>query len=165
MGLAKQAGSAGAETLGDLYRLTGRPRLAERGYSEAHAFARREALHGVRIDLEIAEFEASHGVRLRHALRLARRAHRVRPSIEADSILGWALTRNGRCKEALPYLNRSLRLGTRNAETFFRRGMAERCLGHQRSAGSWFRRAVSVSPHFSLLWSPVAKRYAAAYDS
>ena len=119
----------------------------------------------MRTDLEIAEFEASHGVRLPHALRLAGRAHRVRPSIEADSILGWALTRNGRCEEAVPYANRSLRLGTQDAEALFRRGMVDRCLGRHESAGKWFRRAVSVSPYFSLLWSPVAQRYAAAYDS
>jgi tetratricopeptide (TPR) repeat protein len=165
MSLAKQAGSSGTETLGDLYLLAGRHRYAERQYAKAHEFARREALHGVRTDLEIAEFEANHGVRLRHALALARRAHRVRPSIEADAILGWALTRNGRCEEALPHLRRSLRLGTQNAETFFRRGMVDRCLGRQSSAAVWFHRAVSVSPYFSLLWSPVAQRYAAAYDS
>lgn len=163
--LARQAGGSGTETLGDLFLLMGRPRSAQRQYARAHEFARREALHGVRTDLEIAQFEASHGVRLRHALALARRAHRVRPSIEADSILGWALTRNGRCEQALPYLHRSLRLGTQYAETFFRRGMVDRCLGRQRSAAVWFRRAVSVSPYFSLLWSPVAQRYAAAYDS
>jgi len=163
--LAKQAGLSGTETLGDLYRLTGRPSLAERQYAKAHEFARREALHGVRTDLEIAAFGADHGVRLRHALSLARRAHRVRPSIDADSILGWALTRNGRCAEARVYANRSLRLGTQNAEAFFRRGMVDRCLADHASAGKWFRRAVSVNPYFSLLWGPVARSYAAAYDS
>jgi tetratricopeptide (TPR) repeat protein len=163
--LAKQAGASGTETLGDLYFLTGRPRLAERQYSKAHDFARREALHGVRTDLELAAFHADHGTRLPHALALARRAHRVRPSIEADSILGWALTRSGRCAEARVYANRALRLGTQNAETLFRRGMVDRCLGKHASAGRWFQRAVSVSPYFSLLWSPVARRYAAAYDS
>jgi tetratricopeptide (TPR) repeat protein len=163
--LAKQAGRSATETLGDLYLLTGRPRLAERQYAEAHDFARQEALHGVRTDLELAAFHADHGTRLPHALALARRAHRVRPSIEADSILAWALTRNGRCAEARVYANRSLRLGTRNAESLFRRGMVERCLGDRASAGRWFRRAVSVNPYFSLLWSPVARSYAAAYDS
>lgn len=162
--LAKQAGGSGTETLGDLYLLTGKPLLAERQYAKGHDFARREAQHGVRTDLEIAEFEADHGVRLGHALVLARRAHRVRPSIEADSILGWALTRNGRCREALPYAERALRLGTRNAKLLFRRGMVDRCLD-KASAGGWFARAVAVSPHFSLLWSPVARRYAAAYHS
>jgi tetratricopeptide (TPR) repeat protein len=162
---ATQAGQSGTETLGDLYLLTGRPRLAERQFAKAHEMARREALHGVRTDLELAAFYADHGTRLPHALALARRAHRLRPSIEADSILGWALTRSGRCQEALPYANRSLRLGTRNAEALFRRGMVDRCLGKHVSAGPWFRRAVSVSPYFSLLWGPVARRYAAAYDS
>lgn len=163
--LARQAGGSGTETLGDLYRLTGRPDLAERQYAKAHDFARREARHGVRTALELAAFHADHGTRLRQALALARRAHRLRPSIEADSILGWALTRNGRCEEALAFANRSLRLGTQNAESFFRRGMVDRCLGNHASARQWFRRAVSVSPYFSLLWSPVARRYAAAYDS
>jgi tetratricopeptide (TPR) repeat protein len=163
--LAKQAGGSGTETLGDLYLLTGRPRLAERQYAQARDFARQEALHGVRTDLELAAFYADHGTRLPYALDLARRAHRVRPSIEADSILGWALTRNRRCAEARVYANRSLRLGTRNAESLFRRGMVDRCLGNHASAGRWFRRAVFVSPYFSLLWSPVARRYAAAYDS
>jgi tetratricopeptide (TPR) repeat protein len=162
---AKQAGLSGTETLGDLYLLTRRPRLAQRQYASAHELARREARHGVRTDLEIAEFEADHGVRSRHALLLATRAHRARPSIEADSVLAWALTRSGRCREALRYADRSLRLGTQNAEAIFRRGMVERCLGRRMSAGRWFRRAVSVSPYFSLLWSPVARRYAAAYDS
>jgi tetratricopeptide (TPR) repeat protein len=163
--LAKQAGGSGTETLGDLYLLTGRPRLAERQYAKALAAGQLEARNGFRIDLEVAAFEADHGVRLPNALRLARLAHRVRPSIEADSILGWALTRNGRCQEARIYANRSLRLGTQNAESLFRRGMVDRCLGDHESAGKWFRRAVSVSPYFSLLWSPVARRYAAAYDS
>jgi tetratricopeptide (TPR) repeat protein len=163
--LAKRAGGSGTETLGDLYLLTDRPRLAERQYAQAHDFARREALHGVRTDLELAVFHADHGTRLAYALDLARRAHRQRPSIEADAILGWALTRNGRCAEARVYANRALRLGTQSAESLFRRGMVDRCLGNHASAGRWFRRAVSVSPHFSLLWSPVARRYAAAYDS
>ena len=163
--LATQAGSSGTETLGDLYLLTGRRDLANRRYAEVHDFARREAMHGVRTDLEIAEFEADHGVRLAHAVALARRAHGVRPSIEADSVLGWALTRSGRCREALPYATRSLRLGAPNAEALFRRGMVDLCLDRHDSAGRWFARAVSVSPYFSLLWSPSARRYAAAYDS
>jgi tetratricopeptide (TPR) repeat protein len=162
--LARRAGGSGTEKLGDLFLLTGRPRLAERQYAKAQEFARREASHGVRTALELAAFHADHG-RLRYALALAHRAHRVRPSIEADSILAWALARNGRCEEALAYASRSLRLRSQNAESFFRRGMVDRCLGRHASAGRWFRRAVSVSPYFSLLWSPVARRYAAAYDS
>jgi hypothetical protein len=39
--------------------------------------------------------------------------------------------------------------------------MIERCLGHAQTARTWFRRALELNPHFSLLWSPVAKRLAA----
>ena len=35
--------------------------------------------------------------------------------------------------------------------------MIERCLGHTASARAWFRRALELNPHFSLLWAPVAK--------
>jgi hypothetical protein len=54
-----------------------------------------------------------------------------------------------------------LRLGTLDATKFFHRGMVERCLGHRAEAKTWFRRALSLNPHFSLLWAPVARRYAA----
>ena len=42
---------------------------------------------------------------------------------------------------------------------YFHRGMIERCLG-DRGAGRWFRRAVDLNPGFSVLWSPVAAKYA-----
>jgi len=38
--------------------------------------------------------------------------------------------------------------------------MIERCLGHAPAARMWFRRALSLNPHFSVRWSPVARRYA-----
>jgi Flp pilus assembly protein TadD len=71
-----------------------------------------------------------------------------------------ALARNGRCGEALRYSERALRLGTRDALKYFHRGMIERCLGHRPEARTWFRRALALNPHFSVLWAPVAGRYA-----
>ena len=76
-------------------------------------------------------------------------------------MLAWALARNGRCADALHYSKRALRLGTVDATKFFHRGMVERCLGYQADAKTWFRRALSLNPHFSVLWAPVARRYAA----
>ena len=85
----------------------------------------------MRTDLEIAQFDADHGVRLGRALAAARQARRARPSIDGDDVLAWALERNGRCAEALPYSRRALRLGTHDALKYFHRGMIERCLGHE----------------------------------
>jgi tetratricopeptide (TPR) repeat protein len=147
--------------LGDLYRMTGRPVLARRQYALIGAIERLLHANGVKTDLEIALFQVDHGIALRHALQRARIARAARPSIDGDDVLAWALARNGRCVEALPHSRAALRLGTQDALKFFHRGYIERCLGHDGVAKSWFSRALALNPHFSLLWSPMAKRWAA----
>ena len=118
--------------------------------------------NGVRADLEIALFDVDHGIRAAARARAgADRARAERPSIDGDDVLGWALARNGRCAEALAYSQHALRLGTQDALKFFHRGMIERCLGHAGAARAWFGRALALNPHFSMLWAPVARRYAA----
>jgi tetratricopeptide (TPR) repeat protein len=140
-------------TLGDLLH-------AQRQYDLVAAINRLQRANGVKVDLEAALFDVDHGVRLPRALALARVAHADRPSIDGDDVLAWALARNGRCGEALRHSKRALRLGTLDAPKFFHRGMIERCLGNRAEAKRWFRRALDLNPNFSLLWSPVARRYA-----
>jgi tetratricopeptide (TPR) repeat protein len=147
-------------TLGDLYRKAGNRTAAAREYALMDAIRRLLAANGVRTDLEIALFRVDHGIQLGPSLALARSAQRERPSIDGDDVLGWALERNGRCAEALPSSKHALRLGTQDALKFFHRGMIERCLGHATDARGWFRRAVALNPHFSLLWAPLARRLA-----
>ena len=144
--------------LGDFYRAAGKPRLAREQYELVGAIDRLFAANGVATDLELALFNVDHGLRLRESLARARRAHRERPSIEADGALAWALARNGRCGEALRYSKRALRLGTLDAPKFFHRGVIERCLGRNAQAKHWFNRALRLNPHFSLMLAPVARR-------
>lgn len=146
--------------LGDLYTAAGDPRRAEEQYRLVRAIDRLLRSNGVRTDLELALFDLDHGLRLRRALARAREARELRPSVFADDVLAWALARNGRCAAARIHSDRALRLGTRDALMFFHRGMIERCLGNRGEARRWFRRALGVNPHFSLLWSPVAEREA-----
>jgi tetratricopeptide (TPR) repeat protein len=143
--------------LGDLYSASGRPARAREQYRLVGAIDRLFVANGVATDLELALFNIDHGVRLRESLDRARRAQRARPSIEGDAVLAWALARNHRCGEALGFSRRALRLGTRDALKFFHRGMIERCLDREASARRWFRRALDLNPHFSLLWAPVAR--------
>jgi tetratricopeptide (TPR) repeat protein len=146
--------------LGDLARIAGNDTQARRQYMLIGAIRRLLAANGVRTDLESALFDVDHAVRLPQALSLALAAYRDRPSIEGEDVLAWALARNGRCGEALRHSKRALRLGTLDATKFFHRGMIERCLGHRSEAKSWFKRAVALNPHFSVLWAPAARRYA-----
>ncbi|MGB2953983.1 MAG: hypothetical protein WBB74_11435 [Gaiellaceae bacterium] len=143
--------------LGDLYRVSGREQLAQRQYALIGAIERLLRANGVKTDLETALFDVDHGIRLSDSLALARLAQRERPSIDGNDVLAWALYRNGRCGEALPYSRNALRLGTRDALKYFHRGMIERCLGHRAEGRRWLRRALGLNPHFSLLWAPVAR--------
>jgi tetratricopeptide (TPR) repeat protein len=146
--------------LGDLYRVTGREADAREQYALIRVIERLLVANGVKTDLETALFDVDHGVRLNASLKLARHAQRERPSIDGDDVLAWALERTGRCGEALRYSKRALRLGTLDALKIFHRGMIERCLGQQARAKASFRHALTLSPQFSLLWAPVARRYA-----
>ena len=148
-------------TLGDLLAASGRKAQAREQYAVMGAIERLLIANGVRTDLETALFNVDHGIRLPQALRLARRAHAERPSIEADGVLAWALLRNNRCGEALGYSKRALRLGTLDAPKFLHRAMIERCLGRPAEARRWARRALALNPSFSLLWAPAARRIAA----
>jgi tetratricopeptide (TPR) repeat protein len=145
--------------LGDMYGVAGNERQARKQYALIGVIQRLLVANGVKTDLETALFDVDHGVDLRRALALARLAHADRPSIDGDDVLAWALARNGRCAEALPWSKRSLRLGTQDALKFFHRGAIERCLGHTIAARTWFRRALALNPHFSLLWAPAARRW------
>jgi tetratricopeptide (TPR) repeat protein len=144
--------------LGDLYRTTGRERLARRQYALVGVIRRLLRANGVKTDLETALFDVDHGIRPRRALALALAAHTDRPSIDADDVLAWALARNGRCGEAQRFSKRALRLGTRDALKDFHRGMIERCLGNRAASRLWLRRALDLNPQFSVLWAPVARR-------
>jgi tetratricopeptide (TPR) repeat protein len=146
--------------LGDLLSVAGKTAAAKEQYRLVGAIEQLQAANGVTLDLETALYRVDHGIRLEQSLALARRARAARPSVHGDDVLAWALARTGRCDEALVYSKRSLRLGTRDASFFFHRGMIERCLGHGVAARTWFARALETNPHFSLRWSPIARRYA-----
>jgi uncharacterized membrane-anchored protein len=75
-----------------------------------------------------------------------------------DQVLGWVLTRAGRCGEGRMWAERSLRLGTDDAVALFRAGMANACAGDTARARAHLARALRVNPHFSVRWSPVARR-------
>ena len=147
-------------TLGDLLRRAGRPVKAARQYAAFNAIERAERANGVNNGLEEAFVHIDHGENVQAATARALSDLRTRPTIHAADTVAWGLARMGRCVEAKGYSKVALRLGTRDASMSFHRGMIERCLGSGDEASRWFRRAVELNPGFSVLWSPVAARYA-----
>jgi tetratricopeptide (TPR) repeat protein len=144
--------------LGDLYKVTGQSRKASEEYALISVIERLLAANGVRNDLDIALFDVDHGIRLQHALTLARLGFIERPSIVGDDVLGWALARTGHCALALHYSQLALRLGTKDAVKDFHRGWIESCLGNRTQATIFYRRALALNPHFSLIWAATARK-------
>jgi len=144
--------------LGDLEHVTGNEALARRQYALIGVIERLLAVNGVRNDLDIALFDADHGRDLAHAVQLARLGREERPSITGDDVLGWTLARAGECRAALPWSQRALRLGTKDALKLFHRGYVAACLGRRVEARSYYRRALALNPRFSILWAPVARK-------
>ena len=143
-------------SLGDLYTVAGDRVAAKRAYARVEKQERLLAENGVDTDLDRAMFNLEHGIDLAGSLELARRSHARRPGVEAHEVLSWALIRNGRCKEAVPYSNQALRFP--DGHRYFHRAMIERCLGRKAEAQRLFRIALETDPNFSPIWASYARR-------
>jgi tetratricopeptide (TPR) repeat protein len=144
--------------LGDLLERRGRTAEAAHQRATVAAIDRLLAANGLRVDLESAVFRADHAIEPADTVRLARGARAARPSIYGDDALGWALARAGRCAEAERWLDRALRLGTKDALLYFHRGYAAGCAGDRVTMRGWYRKALDQSSVFSVRWGPVARR-------
>jgi tetratricopeptide (TPR) repeat protein len=142
--------------LGDVLQVSGHESAARREYALVGVIERLFQANGVRTELQTALFDLDHDRHASAALARARVAYRSAPGIYAEDALAWGLFRAGRCTEARRHSVHALRLGTRDALLIFHRAMIERCLGSS-SARGWFSRALTINPHFSFLWSPVAR--------
>ena len=144
--------------LGELLERAGQREAAGRQRRTVAAIDRLLAAGGIRTDLESTLYDVDHRVRMGEAVARAWGARAARPSIYGDDVVAWALTRSGKCDQALPWSQRSLRLGTQDALLFFHRGMIERCLGRSAEARAWMRRALELNTGFSTRWAPVARQ-------
>lgn len=147
--------------LGDVLSAAGREPEAREAYTLVDAIEQLLEANGVRTELQTALFDLDHDRDVAGALERARLAYDAAPGITAADTLAWALFKNGRCGEALTHSQEALRLGTLDALMLFHRGMIERCLGNDAAAVDFVRRALSVNPHFSLLYAREAEELVA----
>jgi tetratricopeptide (TPR) repeat protein len=123
-----------AVALGDLYEAMGRPEDAARQRELVRAMQGLSAGAGVDVDLELALFEADHGLDPAAAVDQARTAYARRPSVLAADALAWALHRAGAHEEASRYSAEALRLGTRDPAMRLRAGLIAYAAGDNMAA-------------------------------
>ena len=137
-----------AVALGDLLAVLKRPEQAGVAYARAAALEDAFARNGGQNQLETALVDLDHDRNLREALDRAREGRRLRPSIEGDHVLAWALYKNGRCADARRYSQRALRLGTKDIGAIYHRSLIERCLGNTAAAERFLERVRVLDPYF-----------------
>jgi tetratricopeptide (TPR) repeat protein len=102
-----------------LYRAAPRGPAAPRARHRPRGRARPQRAGGggrgrLRNGLETALFDLDHDRNVVEALARARKGRCLRPSVEGEHVLAWALYKNGRCEEARVHSVRALRLGTKD---------------------------------------------------
>lgn len=98
---------------------------------------------GENVDMEEADFLADADRELDRALRLATEQQRRRPGhMHANETLAWTLYKLGRAPEAVPYIERAMRLDTGDAMVHYRAGRIYAAAGQPGLAARHFRAAV-----------------------
>lgn len=143
---------------GDLFALAGERRKARAQYDLVRATQRLLRANGVETDLEVALFNADHGLAPERVVMNARSGYAKRPSVQASDALAWTLYTVGRYREARRYSHEALRLGTRNGLFHFHAGMIALRLGDRAGARAHLLKALSINPHFSWIYAPEARR-------
>ena len=142
--------------LGDAYARLGRERRAEEAYGRAAELERAFAENGGENRMETALFDLDHDRDLAGALARAREGRALRPSVEGEHVLAWALFKRGRCREARDHSVRALRLGTKDWGAMLHRSLIESCLENDGAARAWKERALRVNAYAIAAFGPLA---------
>lgn len=144
--------------LGDVHAASGNSAEAQKQYALVGAIQQLYNSNGVDTDLEIALFNADHGIDPAKAVAQARAAYERRPSIFAADVVAWTLYQNGEYSEAEKFSQKALRLGTQDALKYYHAGMIASKIGDTATARDYLSRALTLNPNFSLRYAPLAKQ-------
>lgn len=140
------------EQLVAVYRAAGAEQEARRTIDLVLKEFADHAEEGWNIDREFAAFCADHSIHLNEALQRAENEFRRRPkNIEVLDTYAWALFKNGRPIEALPLIERALRLGTRNAIMKLHAAQIYAATGSAGKAREMLQRSLEINPYMRVL--------------
>lgn len=147
------------EELANIYRATGKTGLANEAIELVMKEFSDHTQEGWNVDKEFAAFCANHDIHLDEALERARNEYNRRPNnIEALDTFAWTLYKNGNAAEAIPYIQRAMRLGTKNPAMIYHAGMIYLGTDNKSKALELLRSAVAINPYINVLYSAPARR-------
>lgn len=135
--------------LGEVYEKLGKPEQAEKLYRNAEARYQEYAESGIKgHSRELVLFYAEKNIDLDRALELAKGDSEDTEDIYAYDTLAWAYYKTGNPDKALDAINKSLRLGTRDALLYYHAGVIYHKLGKKEEARKYFDLVLATNPFF-----------------
>ena len=132
------------ELLVEAYTAAGDERRAAQASERVLAALRDAREMGEIVDMEEADFLADADQDLARALRMAAAQVRRRPGhLHANETYAWALYKNGRPADAVPFIRRAMRLNTGDAMVHYRAGRIYEATGQRAEAAAQYRLALA----------------------
>lgn len=131
------------ELLVEAYTAAGDEQQAAAAAERVHAALLAAREMGENVDMEEADFLADQGEDLDRVLRLAREQQARRPGhLHANETYAWALYHTGSADEAVPYIERAMRLDTGDAMVHYRAARIYEAAGQPGEAARHLRIAL-----------------------
>jgi tetratricopeptide (TPR) repeat protein len=144
--------------LGDLYKLTGRDRDAEKQYALVEQIGKLSVANGAVYNRQLALFYADHDLKATDAYGNATREYEVRRDIYGADAVAWTALKAGKLAEAQAASKEALKLGTRDARLVYHAGMIALAAGDKAAARDALTRVLSQSPQFDPLQAASARK-------
>ncbi len=151
--------------LGDMYTRAGNSNEAKKQYQLVEYIGLLGHINQVLHNRDLALFYSDHDIKLDEALTLAHKEFEVRHDIYTWDALAWALYKNDKYQEASDAMQNALRPGARDALLFFHAGMIASRLGQTSQAKERLQTALSINPHFHVIYSEVARQQLKTLDA
>jgi tetratricopeptide (TPR) repeat protein len=146
-----------AAALYDLYLHEGRSNDAHKQLELLEFVGKLNPLNERLFYRELALFYADHNLKLKESVELAKNELAVRHDIYTWDILAWVLFKNSMVPEAAEAIDKALALGTGDALLDFHAGMIELQLGRSERAQRLLENALTLNPHFHLVYAGQAQ--------
>ncbi len=136
------------ELLAEAYAVKGDERRAAAAIKKVRQGLADAREMGEIVEMEEADLMLDHDIDVERALEMARRQVERRPQhLHANETYAWALHKNGRSAEAVPYIERAMRLGTGDAMVHYRAGLIYDGAGDRTEAARHLRLALENHLH------------------
>lgn len=135
--------------LGKVYEELGMTEKSEASYRKAEEGYKEYSKNGIKgHSRELVLYYTDNDIKLDRALKLAKKDSADTEDIYAFDTLAWAYYKTGNIDEARDAINKSLRMGTKDAVLYYHAGMIYYKLNKSEEAEKYFRLVLETNPFF-----------------